>query len=168
MLFRSATSRDDRCLGDAVMSAPDASEHIRSLLRGVRTGDFTSERLLNRFEQFVTEAYDIIPKASDAFAGADLRAIGEQVARSQHGVERLLGNQIPETIALVRQALALHADAASAFGAGFGGSVWALVARERADAFATDWLEAYRTEFPAAAARAEMIVTVPGPGAMQL
>ena len=163
-----ATSRDDRCLGDAVMSAPDASEHIRSLLRGVRTGDFTSQRLLNRFEQFVTEAYDIIPKASDAFAGADLRAIGEQVARSQHGVERLLGNQIPETIALVRQALALHADAASAFGAGFGGSVWALVARERSDAFATDWLEAYRTEFPAAAARAEMIVTVPGPGAMQL
>ena len=163
-----ATARDDRCLGDAVVSAPEASEHIRSLLRGVRTGDFTAQRLLSRFEQFVTEAYDIIPKAVDAFARADLRAVGEQVARSQHGVERWLGNQIPETIALVRQALALHADAASAFGAGFGGSVWALVEAERAETFAADWLEAYTAEYPAAAVLAEMINTLPGPGAMQL
>ena len=39
----------------------------------------------------------------------------------------LLGNQVPETIALARAALAHGAFAACSFGAGFGGSVWALV-----------------------------------------
>ncbi len=47
--------------------------------------------------------------------------------RSQEAAERWLGNQIPETIALARLARHVGATAASAFGAGFGGSVWALV-----------------------------------------
>ena len=54
--------------------------------------------------------------------------------------ERLLGNQVPETISLASTARALGAAAASAFGAGFGGSVWALVPEADAHAFASDWL----------------------------
>ena len=38
--------------------------------------------------------------------------------------------------------------ASSAFGAGFGGSVWALVEANDADTFAHDWLARYRSEFP--------------------
>ena len=133
-----------------------------------RSAGFTTQRLLDRFEQFVVEAYDIIPRAAAALALGDIAEVDVQVARSQHGVEQLLGNQIPETITLVQLAHQHGADAASAFGAGFGGSVWALVAWDRSDRFAAEWLAAYRRAFPAAADRAEIIVTRPGPGAMQL
>ena len=46
---------------------------------------------------------------------------------SQAEAETLLGNQVPETIALARAARELGAFAVVRFGAGFGGSVWALV-----------------------------------------
>lgn len=167
-LWNGATSRSDPCLADAVTSAANAADEIRSLLGRCSSSAFTPQRLLDRFEQFVTETYDIIPRAADAFARADLAAVGEQVARSQRGAERLLGNQIPETITLTRLARTLGADAASAFGAGFGGSVWALVAADRAKLFATDWLAAYQDECGAAAEHAEIIITLPGPGAMRL
>ncbi len=167
-IWNGATKRTDRCLGDAVTSAADAPARIRALLAQRDSQEFSRQRLLDRFDQFLAEAYDIIPKAADAFARSDLAAIGEQVARSQDGVERLLGNQVPETIGLVRMARALGADAASAFGAGFGGSVWAFVASERADAFADEWRSAYANAFPDAALHAEFMVTRPGPGAMQL
>lgn len=167
-MWNAATSRGDASLGSAVLSAPDAPARIRALLREVASPQFAPERLRDRFEQFVTEAYDVIPKAAEAFARGDLAAVGAQVARSQHGVETLLGNQVPETIALTRSAIALGADAASAFGAGFGGSVWALVAADSAASFAEAWRSAYASEFPAAAEHAEMIVTRAGPGAMRL
>ena len=93
---------------------------------------------------------------------------GAAVARSQSGAECALHNQIPETIALVRGARALGAVAASAFGAGFGGSVWALVERARVEEFRERWSEAYRVEFPGAAARAEFFVTGAGPAATRL
>lgn len=167
-LWNAAAGRADASLADAVTSGPNAAEALRAVLRGSRSPDFTAERLLDRFEQFAAESFDIIPHAADAFARGDLAAIGAEVQRSQIGVEQLLGNQIPETIALVRLARARGADAASAFGAGFGGSVWALVAAENAERFATAWRDAYRTAFPEAAAHAEFIVTRPGPGAMRL
>ncbi|CAN5911709.1 galactokinase family protein [soil metagenome] len=167
-IWNGATTRADRCLGDAVTSAPDAPASIRALLEQRDSPDFSRQRLLDRFDQFLAEAYDIIPKAAEAFAHSDLRAIGEQVARSQDGVERLLGNQVPETVGLVRMALALGADAASAFGAGFGGSVWAFIATDRADAFAAEWRAMYAGSFPEQATRAEFMVTRPGPGAMRL
>ena len=90
------------------------------------------------------------------------------VDRSQHNAERLLGNQIPETVLLQRSARELGADAASAFGAGFGGSVWAMTPRDGAEQFASQWSARYCAAFPVAAARAEFIITRPGPGATRL
>ena len=167
-IWNDATLRRDLCLADAVTSAPEAPEAMQTLLRQSRSSDFTPQRLLDRFEQFATETYDIIPRAADAFARADLAAVGEQVARSQRGAERLLGNQIPETIALTRLARTLGADAASAFGAGFGGSVWALVAADGATQFAAKWQELYQNAFSTPAEHAELIVTLPGPGALRI
>ena len=167
-LWNQTTTRSDASLGQAVRSRPDAPSELRAMLRTSNVEGFTSQRLLDRFEQFMTEAFDIIPAAADAFARGDLVAVGELVARSQHGAESLLGNQTAETIDLVRLARGLGADAASAFGAGFGGSVWALVASHRASEFTADWLREYATAHPDAAARAEMIITAPGPGAMHL
>lgn len=167
-LWNATTSRGDASLGQAVMSRSDAPLEIRAMLRASHVRDFSPQRLIDRFEQFTTEAFDIIPAATDAFARGDLVAVGDAVARSQHGAETLLGNQTAETIDLVRMARALGADAASAFGAGFGGSVWALVETHRASEFATAWMRDYAAAHRVAATRAEMIVTVPGPGAMQL
>ena len=154
-LWNAATGRADASLGDAVSSGAEAPDTLRALLRDARSPDFAAQRLLDRFEQFAAESYDIIPRAADAFARGDLAAIGEEVRRSQRGVEQSLGNQVPETIALARLACEHGADAASAFGAGFGGSVWALVAAEGADAFASVWRDAYRAEFREAATRAD-------------
>ena len=168
LLWNEATQQADGCLADAVASSPGAEEEIRTLLRTSRSREFTSQRLLERFQQFVAESYDIVPRTAAAFARGDLTAVGEFVDRSQQGVELLLGNQIPETIALARLARAHGADAASAFGAGFGGSVWALVAAADANAFAERWREAYAHEFALRAEHSEFIVTLPGPGAMRL
>jgi galactokinase len=52
-------------------------------------------------------------------------------------------------VALARSARALGAFGASSFGAGFGGSVWALVGQAEAADFAARWLASYRAEFPA-------------------
>jgi len=54
------------------------------------------------------------------------------------------------------------------FGAGFGGSVWALVAADVAEQFLTRWRKAYAHDFPEHTSHAEFIVTRPGPGATRL
>ncbi len=167
-LWNQSAGRADASLADAIESEPGATSDIRTVLRRSGTSEFTSQRLIDRFEQFVAEACDIIPRASDAFARGDYAAIRHLVDRSQQGAESLLGNQVPETIALCRLALEHGAGAASAFGAGFGGSVWALVAAENADRFMAAWRESYGGAFPVAAASAEFFITRPGPGAMQL
>ncbi len=167
-LWNQSAGRADASLADAIESAPGAKNDIRTVLRRSGAGEFTSQRLLDRFEQFVSESFDIIPQAADAFARGDHAAIRHLVDRSQRGAESLLGNQVPETIALCRLALQHGADAASAFGAGFGGSVWALVAAGNADQFMAAWRESYGRAFPVAAASAEFFVTRPGPGAMRL
>ena len=84
------------------------------------------------------------------------QATGSRMAQE---AEALLGNQVPETVALAASARQLGAAAASAFGAGFGGSVWALVPRADAEGFAAAWLERYTRDFPARAATASTIVT---------
>ncbi|MDN5600141.1 MAG: galactokinase, partial [Brachybacterium sp.] len=72
-----------------------------------------------------------------------------------------LRNQVPQTIALARSAEELGARTASAFGAGFGGSVWALVPTADAEGFAAAWRERYlRTED--APETASTLVTRPG------
>ncbi|HLN57685.1 MAG TPA: galactokinase, partial [Thermoanaerobaculia bacterium] len=121
-----------------------------------------------RFEQFLLESETIVPAAAEAVATADDAVLGAVVARSQSGAERLLGNQVLETSGLVASARARGAIAASAFGAGFGGSVWALVESDGAQGFRTDWQDDYRRSFPNAAASSEFFATRAGPGRLCL
>ena len=83
--------------------------------------------------------------------------------RSQAAAELWLGNQIPETIALARLARTCGALAASAFGAGFGGSVWALVQEAEAPAFLEQWRSRYLANFPDRLPKAEFFPTSAGP-----
>src|SRR5262249_14965713 len=120
--WQATTGRDDQTL--AAIAAHDPSgDEARRVLRESRDADFEPRHLIERLDQFLLESEALIPAATDALARGDLVSFGDLAERSQDGAERLLGNQVPETIALVREARALGARAASAFGAGFGGSV---------------------------------------------
>ncbi|MGA2382794.1 MAG: galactokinase family protein [Gemmatimonadales bacterium] len=163
--WRAATGRSDRWLADAVASAPDAPERLREILRAAAT---EPDPLLARLEQFLAESTEIIPEVGDCLARGDVEGIGLLVDRSQLGAERWLGNQVPETVALARSARKLGAAAASAFGAGFGGAVWALVRSAEADEFLDRWGREYRAAFPERAPHAAFFVTRAGPGMERL
>ncbi|MDE3174117.1 MAG: galactokinase, partial [Gemmatimonadota bacterium] len=167
-IWNDATGRRDGALANALDSAPDAAERLRGLLRGAEHAEYPAQVLVDRMEQFDDESRRIIPAAYDALAAGDLARFGALVDQSQANVERWLGNQIAQTIRLQRDARAMGAAAASAFGAGFGGSVWALVREGDAREFAREWLARYREAFPAAGPLARTFVTGAGPAAMRL
>ncbi|MFM8439656.1 MAG: galactokinase, partial [Acidobacteriota bacterium] len=75
---------------------------------------------------------------------------GGLIDLSQRNAERYLRNQTEETIHLQRSARNLGAIAASAFGAGFGGSVYALINSEAAPEFSNRWRASYIGRFPVA------------------
>jgi galactokinase len=154
-------------LGQAVRRS-GVPDRVREVLSRSAHPLFTPKELSDRFEQFLLESETIVPAAAEAVATADDAVLGAIVARSQSGAERLLGNQTPETTGLVASAHARGAIAASAFGAGFGGSVWALVERDRTGSFRTAWQDDYRRSFPGAAASSEFFATLAGPGRLRL
>ena len=160
-VWRDATGRDDLWLADALASSEDAVRRFRALLA-------PTPELLERFEQFYVENAEIIPAVGDLLAKGDVKGIGPQVDRSMDRAVRLLKNQIPETIALASGARTLGAAAASAFGGGFGGAVWALVAQKDAAGFLKSWADGYRKAFPAHAARAEFFLTGAAPAMRRL
>lgn len=166
-IWRSATGRADATLMTAATSSADAPGRMRETLRASRSSAFPPEDLLNRYEQFLSESIEIIPGVAQALAGGAGVKIGAFVDRSQDGAERLLGNQVPETIALARLARELGAVAASAFGAGFGGSVWALVKTDRAESFKSEWAGRYWSQFPESAKRSEFFLTCAGPSMLE-
>jgi galactokinase len=176
--WQSATGERYPTIAAAVDASPGAAENIRQLLRAEAGGSGGTDRAsdpvsdsvdrLARFEHFLLESNKLIPAVAEALAQGDLARLGVLVAQSQQAAERLLANQVPETTFLARKARELGAIAASAFGAGFGGSVWALIPDSDTAAFRTRWAEAYAAAFPVAARRSEVLITHAGPGAVEL
>jgi galactokinase len=159
-LWRTATGDSAQTLGEAFGGLPDAMEGFRRVLHDQPT-------LLERVEQFHAEL-EIMEAAGEALRRNDLQALGELVDRSQANAERWLHNQVPETISLARQARELGAMAASAFGAGFGGSVYALVRSGDAEEFAARWRGRYVAAFPSRSAACAFFVTRAGRGARRM
>jgi galactokinase len=162
--WRRASGRDDATLADALASGSDAAVQLRELARR-GTADFAGDDLERRLEQFILEDGVLVPAAIAAFANGQLEELGRLSDESQRASETLLGNQVPETIALARLARAKSAIAASAFGAGFGGSVWALVPGEDAPRFIEAWRAAYLAGHPSMAGDASFFATRPAAGA---
>jgi galactokinase len=113
----------------AALEEAGAADTLRSLAGGLR----------NRLEHFIREDARV-PAAMQAFARGDAAELGRLADESQAEAADLLGNQIPETIALAAAARKAGALAACSFGAGFGGAVWALVERDAAHGFAKGWV----------------------------
>ena len=159
--WRTSTGVPHATLADALASDPDALPRIRDAL-------LDRPSLADRLDQFLEESTVIVPTAADRLAAGDLDGFGTIVDRSQALAERLLRNQIVETANLARLARAHGAVAASAFGAGFGGSVWALVERVGAAGFIEKWQNAYREAHPALAERSGFFTARPGPPAFEV
>ena len=167
-IWRAASGRAVSTLEAAVNEGPGTADDIRRAISASSDAASDATVLLKRFDQFVLESGTILPSAGDALRDGDLRRFGDLVERSQRAAEEWLGNQVPETAWLARQARTLGAAAASAFGAGFGGSVWALVETARAGDFMREWRGAYARAYPDASARAVFFETSPGPSAFRL
>lgn len=164
-----ATGRGDRSLGEAVRFAGGSAEPVVDAIRSVRGGSapFESAVLEERVRQFAMESEHLIPGAGNALLQNALDMLAATVDQSMRNAVELLHNQIPETEFLVRCACELGAVAASAFGAGFGGSVWALVRRQDSARFAEDLMREYRRRFPQHKS-AEAFVTAAAPPAQRV
>lgn len=157
--WNAATGRHDEVVADALASGTTLEgRDALTVLTELASSD---EYQAGRFAQFVDESTRIIPAAVEALRAGDLTTFGTLVDESMAGAITGLGNQIPETIALTELARKHGAVAASAFGAGFGGSVYALVPTTGAELFADTWLKEYAGLFPDAAARATVLATRP-------
>lgn len=166
--WRQATGRDDPHLAAALRSGPEAAGQLMQIVEGNGFDEAPAADLLARLEHFITENEQILPAAGDALAEGDLARFGQLVDRSQLAAEQLLGNQVPETVHLALSARAAGAVAASSFGAGFGGSVWALIEMSSAQAFLDEWSDAYRQHFPEHGPAAAFFITAAGPAAFGL
>jgi galactokinase len=169
--WRQATGRTESTIAEVLASNPRARAELRHQLETATIDGYSAGELVERFEQFAAESEDIIPAVSDALARGDVNALGGLVDRSVEGAAQLLHNQIPETLALTQLARELGAVAASPFGAGFGGSVWALVsdgAGKSAARFVDEWKVGYVARFPEHASTCEFFMTRAGPASCRI
>ena len=152
-------------LSAALARTPDAVARFDRWISAA-SGEFSPADLRKRLHHFVNEDRRA-PLAAQAFADTDRATVGDLARDSQYEAEVLLGNQIPETIALAHLARETGAYAASSFGAGFGGSVWALTATHDAHAFAEEWIRAYQRRVPLVG-MVPWFVARPGPPATEI
>lgn len=163
-------------VGDAADPPPhlgrarDAAGGDAAMLAAIETGaaalGMNAAPLLRRARHFLEECR-LVDRAFDALAAGDVAGFAAAANRSAAAGAELLENQVPETLGLAELARELGAAAASPFGGGFGGSVWALVPEAEAEAFAARWREVYRRRFPARD-RAEFFTTPAAPPARPL
>lgn len=166
--WRRATGRSDASLGDALRAAGGA-ESLAEVMRtaGAQSERFSGDALAERARQFAIECEQLIPAAGDALERGALDELGAVVDRSMRNAVEMLHNQIDETVFLAERARELGAAAASAFGAGFGGSVWALVRSTESASLSGQLLGDYRQRYPEHAG-AQVFVTPAGPAATML
>ena len=151
-------------LAAALASRPRAVQQLEKWIVGDEV--FSADDLRRRLHHFTAETARG-PHAFEAFGRGDREAVGQLSDASQREAHELLGNQIPETIALAALAREMGAFAASSFGAGFGGSVWALVNAADACRFGDAWVRAYAQRVPSVG-MVNWFVARPGPPATEL
>jgi galactokinase len=120
--------------------------------------------LADRVRQFVMDDRGHIPRAITALERRDLPGFGQQISASHRASRRFLWNIVPEIDWLQKQAIRLGSAGASGFGAGFGGSIFAVVPQGSARSFLAAWREGYLRRWPEREAEASFFLTEPGPG----
>jgi galactokinase len=133
-------------LADLLGAGPDAEALLRRRLAAL-PDTIEAAWLGRRLDHFVREDARVLP-AARAFRETDSAALGELARASQEDADVLLGNQVEETRQLAMLAREAGAFAASSFGAGFGGSVWALASTDEAESVLERWTRLYQAAFP--------------------
>lgn len=128
---------------------------------------FTDVELQDRLDQFMEEMR-LVKEAVRVLRLGNLTVFGRCAQQSQHMAARLLHNQVEETNTLVAKAKRYGAVAASAFGAGFGGAVWAMVAKSEVKAFLERWQRRYVDTFPIHRDHCQFFEAQPGTPAIQI
>ncbi|HEX2474738.1 MAG TPA: galactokinase family protein [Lacipirellulaceae bacterium] len=164
-LWTRATNQPVTSLTGIINSAPDAEDRLRHTLKDASPSEFTIQELTERLDHLVIEN-GFVASVPDRLDADKINEFGALALQSHRAAAQLLKNQTPETNRLVDLAMQLGAHGASAFGAGFGGSVWAIIDSDASARFLTDWQRQYENESPEAAARATFFVTRPGPPAI--
>ena len=159
-LWNTAEGENVRTMGEMVLHPSFSREKLRTVLDQSQTG----ERLWHRFLQFDRECHVVIPGALQALSDQNWEAFGRFTDESQKMAAGWLGNQVDETNDLVAMARTLGAYGSCAFGAGFGGAVWALVRKSEAQSFMSEWIKAYSTKYPSRMNGAQFLVDLPSPG----
>jgi galactokinase len=152
-------------LGAALASSSAALARLRAIADRSDVPGWSRSALRDRLDHFAQEDARVAESVV-ALRRGDAGTFGRLAAESHMGSERLLQNQVSETSALVRLALEAGAFGARSFGAGFGGSVWAVVESSGAAddrKFVERWMAAYRAACPGPAARSVAFVSKPGP-----
>ena len=144
--WNAENGRADVTLADALASSAGAFDALTSFAERVATPDMSAEYLRKRLAQYRSETTQVVPHLVDAIARGDAGMAGACLEQSQRFAEDALENQVPQTTWLARSATELGAAGATAFGAGFGGAVWALVCGGDVRAFAKRWVDAYQRE----------------------
>jgi galactokinase len=165
---RSAVQHYNQSTGMRFATLREVADHGfgrgKEWLEGLDAGGGREPGLADRVRQFILEDRHYIPAAVEAMRGRDLAAFGRLLSASHRASRRFLWNIAPEIDALQRSATALGAPGASGFGAGFGGSILAVLPADRARAFMADWRARYTRRFPSLAPEARFFLTSPSPG----
>ena len=147
-------------MGEMVLSPDFSRESLKEIL--AMNGE--NDGLWNRFLQFDRECHIIIPGALGALSSKNWDAFGRFTDESQKMADTWLQNQVEETNDLVFLAREAGALGASAFGAGFGGAVWALVKQDNTEQFMTQWIHSFAKRYPARMSNAQFFVDLPSHG----
>lgn len=167
-LWQDFTQRPGECMEAIFRSGPESAQAARQALRESKSKEFSAQSLLSRLEQYDHESHQLIPAAMAAMQCGNWMELGNIVDESQRLAETCLHNQVPQTQRLAATARGLGAVAASAFGAGFGGAVWALVEKARVGTFLRQWRNVYLSEFPNLSGNASFFQTTLGLPATEL
>lgn len=120
--------------------------------------------LAGRVRQFILEDRTHVPGAIEALKTRNLARFGELLTGSHVASKNDLWNIVPEIDYLAQSACELGAAGASGFGAGFGGSIFAVTTVDRADALRDAWGKGYRRKFPERAGESDFFIAQPSPG----
>ena len=166
-LWRSQTGQDHQSLAEILASGPEAADKLRQYVMNSSGNQYEATELGNRLEHFISESL-LLKDAVNALKNCQLHKFGKLVDRSMQIADELLDNQVVDTRQLAQLARDAGAMAASAFGAGFGGSVWAIVADLGTKEFLAEWKQSYLHAFPQYADQVHFFTTFPGPAAFEL
>jgi galactokinase len=156
---------DFQCLGD--IEKETRGTPLTAWLNQMDEG-LAKERdldLSGRIRHFLREERDTTPRGVQAILWRDLKAFGAALSASHRASRRQLWNIVPEIDFLQCAAVKLGAAGASGFGAGFGGSIFAVIRKDQAEQFAAAWEQAYAERYPERHHEAVFFVSSPGPGA---